>query len=62
MAVVVKRALGPRLLAISCQATLAAADEKYGSFGAQVSDGSALKHYKAFGQSVKPSCRGAVWQ
>jgi hypothetical protein len=41
----VKNALLAILLAISCQTNLAAADEKYGSFGAQVSDGSELKHY-----------------
>ncbi|ALI04374.1 hypothetical protein C1Y08_20510 [Pseudomonas sp. FW306-02-F02-AA] len=43
----VKHALWATLLIISCQTTLAAADEEYGSFGAQVSDGSELKHYNA---------------
>lgn len=43
MAMAVKHALWATLLIISCQTTLAAADEEYGSFGAQVSDGSELK-------------------
>lgn len=44
---VLKHALWAILLAISCQTSLAAADEEYGSFGAQVSDGSELKNYNA---------------